>query len=93
MPSDFKSVTAQLEALAILIHTAIEELNPAAAGEEYYDCEGLDCTGGLGIALDAGWLSSGATRNTDGSFNDLHKVKLTEKGREKVFYELLKLVK
>lgn len=80
--------SAHLEALAILIHTAIEEINPAAAGDEYYDCEPLDCTGGLGVAVDSGWIDSKATQNEDGTWNDLFLVKLTPIGRLKV-YDLL----
>jgi hypothetical protein len=83
MPTDEEVMrrSALLSALAILIHTAIEEINPAAAKEEYYNCEALDCASGLGIAIDSGWLSSGATRNENGSWNNLFLVKLTPKGR------------
>jgi hypothetical protein len=76
--------SARLSALAIIIHVAIEELNPAAADDEYYDCEALDCASGIGIAIVSGWLESKAVLNTDGSVNDLFLVKLTDKGRDKV---------
>lgn len=76
-------LSAELSAIAILIHAAIEELNPSAS-TEYYDCEALDCTSGIGIAVTKGWLDSGATKNEDGSLNGLFLVKLTEAGRSKV---------
>jgi hypothetical protein len=77
-------VSADLSALAILIHTAIEEINPAAAGEEYYDCEALGCASGLGIAITAGWLDSDMHSDVNGSVSRLFKVKLTDAGRAKV---------
>ena len=76
--------SALLSAIAILIHAYIEELNPAAAGEEYYDCEPLDCASGIGIALDSEWIVSKGTRNEDGSWSDLFLIKLTPKGRMKI---------
>ena len=86
MPSDEQVMdrSALLSAIAILIHTYIEELNPAAAGEEYYDCEPLDCASGIGIALDSKWVVSKGTQNEDGSWNDLFLVKSTPEGRMKV---------
>ena len=80
---DPMKLSAELSAIAILIHTAIEDLNPSAS-TEYYDCEALDCTSGIGIAVTKGWLDSGATKNEDGSLNGLFLVKLTEAGRAKV---------
>lgn len=81
---DPKRLSSELSAIAILVHTAIEELNPAAADTEYYDCKALDCDSGLGIAVNRGWVDSGSTQNPDGSFNNLFKVKLTKLGRAKV---------
>jgi hypothetical protein len=76
-------LSAELSAIAILIHTAIEDLNPSVS-TEYYDCEALDCASGIGIAVTKGWLDSGATSNEDGTINGLFLVKLTEAGRAKV---------
>jgi hypothetical protein len=86
MPTDDEIMkrSAHLSALAILIHTAIEDINPAASGEEYYNCEPLDCVSGLKVALDSGWIGSKATQNKDGTWNDLFLVKLTPAGRTKV---------
>jgi hypothetical protein len=84
---------SRLSALAILIHAAIEELNPAAADDEYYDCEALDCASGIGIAIVSGWLESKAVLNTDSSVNDLFLVKLTDKGRDKAKDLMLRFFK
>ena len=81
-PSPMK-LSAELSAIAILIHTAIEDLNPSAT-TEYYDCEPLDCASGIGIAVSRGWLDSGATQNPDKTVNNLFLVKLTDLGRVKV---------
>jgi len=80
---DPMKLSAELSAIAILIHTAIEDLNPSASAE-YYNCEALDCDSGIGIAVYRGWLDSGATQNPDGTINNLFLVKLTEAGRVKV---------
>ena len=81
---NIRDTSARLSALAILIHTAIEALNPAAEEEEYYDCKPLDCDSGIGIAIASGWLESKAVSNPDGSVDGLFLVKLTDEGRDKV---------